>query len=108
MKPIKILGLLALSLCLLSPPAEAKGGGGAAAKKKKEEREKKRKENAEKRDALEDYMSGVDKNKDGSLTFEEFISGESDAAEGKRKFDRFNKNGDRYLTKTEILEMLGL
>lgn len=107
MKPIKIIGLLALSLCLMSPPVEA-AGKGAAAKKKKAERERKREENAKKRQAIEDYMTPLDKNKDGSLTFDEFIVGESDKEAGKTKFERYNKNGDRYLTRAEIEEMLSL
>jgi Ca2+-binding EF-hand superfamily protein len=102
MKPIKIIGILALSLCLMSPPVEA------AVNKKKEEREKKRAESAKKRQAMEDYMTPLDKNKDGSLTFDEFIAGESDKEAGKTKFDRYNKNGDRYLTRAEIEEMLSL
>jgi Ca2+-binding EF-hand superfamily protein len=107
MKPIKILGLLALSLCLMSPPVEAAGKGDAG-KKKKEEREKKRAENEKNRKAVEDYMTPLDKNKDGSLTFDEFIEAETDKAAGKTKFDRYNKNGDRYLTRAEIEDMLGI
>ena len=107
MKPIKILGLLALSLCLMSPPVEAAGKGDAG-KKKKEEREKKRAENAKKRQTMDDYITPLDKNKDGSLTFDEFIEGETDKEAGKTKFERYNKNGDRYLTKAEISDMLGL
>ena len=102
MKPIKILGLLTLSLCLMSPPVEAAGKGDAD--KKKKEREMKRAENAKKRQAMDDYITPLDKNKDGSLTFDEFIEGESDKEAGRKKFDRYNKNGDRYLTKAEISE----
>jgi len=108
MKPIKILGLLALSLCLLSPPVEAAGKGAGDAKKKKEEREKKRAENAKKRDALKDYMEPLDKNNDGTLSLDEFLAGETSKEEGMKKFERFNKNGDRSLTKAEIEDMLGL
>lgn len=108
MKPIKLLGLLALSLCLLSPPVEAAGKGQAEAKKKKEEREKKREESAKKREAIKDYMEPLDKNNDGSLTIDEFLAGESSKEEGMKKFERFNKNGDRSLTRAEIEDMLGL
>lgn len=108
MKPVKILGLLALSLCLLSPPAEAAGKGNAEAKKKKEERKKKREESAKKRESIKDYMEPLDKNNDGSLTIDEFLAGEDNKEEGMKKFERYNKNGDRSLTRTEIEEMLGL
>ena len=107
MKPIKILGLLALSVCLLSPPVEAAGKGDAG-KKKKEERDKKRAENTKKREAINAYMDPLDINKDGSLGIDEFMEGESDKEAGKTKFERHNKNGDRYLSRAEIEEMLGL
>jgi len=34
--------------------------------------------------------------------------GETDKAEGEKKFNKFNKNHDRALYKTEIGDMLGL
>lgn len=106
MKPLKILSLLALSVFLLSPPVEA--ADNPDAKKKKEEKEKKREENAKKREKVKDYMTPLDKNKDGSLSIDEFLSGETSKEEGMKKFDRFNKNGDRTLTRAEIEDMLGL
>ena len=94
--------MLALSLCLLSPPVEA------ADKKKDAEREKKRAESAKKRKSINDFMDPLDKNNDGSLTLDEFLEGETDKEAGKKKFDRYNKNGDRSLTKGEIEAMLDL
>jgi hypothetical protein len=39
---------------------------------------------------------------------DEYLDGESDKDEAGKKFDRYNKNGDRSLSKSEIAEMLGL
>ena len=105
MKPMKILVLLITSAFLIAPVDAANKG--AARKKKEEEKQKKREENARKRDAISDFMKERDKNKDGSLTKEEFLSGETNKEEGEKKFDRFNKNSDRYLSKAEISDMLG-
>ncbi len=108
MKPITILGLLAVSFCLITP-VEAKGGNNnKEAQKRKQEREQKRQERAAKRDAIDEFLKPRDLNKDGSLTLDEFLSGETDKEEGARKFEEANKNGDRYLTKKEIEEMLGV
>jgi len=108
MKPIVIPALLALSFCLITP-VEAKGGNNnKEAQKRKAERETKRKERADKREALDEFMKPRDKNNDGSLTIDEFLSGESDKEAGMKKFEQYNKNGDRSLTKTEIEDMLGL
>lgn len=108
MKPFSILGLLALSVCLLSPVEAGNNGGNDDAKKKKQEREKKQAEREKKRDAVKAFMEPRDKNNDGSLSMDEFLEGETDKEEGKKKFDQFNKNGDRSLTKSEIEAMLGL
>ena len=105
MKPIKILALLITSAFLIAPVEASKKG--AARKKKQEEKQQKREENARKRDAISDFMKERDKNNDGSLTKEEFLSGETNKEEGEKKFDRYNKNKDRYLSKAEIAEMLG-
>lgn len=105
MKAMKFLALLITSAFLIAPVEAANKG---AAKKKQEEKEKKREEKAKRRDALKDFMEYRDKNKDGSLSKEEFLSAEIDKEEGAKKFDRYNKNGDRFLSKGEIAEMLGL
>lgn len=108
MKPIRLLAFLVLSACLMTPVEADNKGNNKAAQKKKEEREKKRAESARKREALKDYMDPLDKNNDGSLTIDEFLAGEDSKEEGMKKFERYNKNGDRSLTKSEIEAMLGL
>ncbi|HSP44039.1 MAG TPA: hypothetical protein VLO11_14290 [Luteolibacter sp.] len=107
MKPITILGLLAFSFCLITP-VEAKGNNNKEAQKRKQERENKRKERAAKRDAIEEFLKPRDGNNDGSLTLDEFLSGETDKEAGAKKFEEANKNGDRYLTRKEIEDMLGV
>ncbi|MFM2220310.1 MAG: hypothetical protein RLZZ553_58 [Verrucomicrobiota bacterium] len=76
--------------------------------------EKKKKEAAEKakRDkingAIDDFLKDHDRNKDGSVTLEEFTTGSAEGKGAEDKFAQFNKNRDRYLSKKEIQEMLGL
>ena len=53
-------------------------------------------------------MEDLDLNHDKSLTLEEFKGSEKDAKSAESKFDLYNKNKDRYLSKTEIQDMLGL
>jgi hypothetical protein len=114
MKPTYILALLALSFCLITPVgAQNKNNSGQRAaqqeaQRRKQEREQKRNDRAEKRDAIDEFMRPRDKNNDGSLTLDEFMSAESDKEEGLKKFNKYNKNGDRSLTKSEIADMLGL
>ena len=110
MKPTKILALMAMSFCLIATPAEARGNnkGQAEAKKRKEERAKKRQDREQKREAIDDFLKPLDKNKDGSLTIDEFLAGESDKEEGMKKFQSVNKNGDRTLTRSEIEALLGI
>lgn len=105
MKVIKILALLACSLCLVAPVEAANNKQDA--KKKKEQKEKERKEKAARREALNDFIKPLDKNNDGSLSKEEFLAGESDKEAGAKKFDQYNKNEDRFLSKSEIADMLG-
>ena len=78
------------------------------AEKEKAEKEKERAERKRVREAVEAFITPRDKNKDGSLTKEEFLSGETDKAAGEKKFNDANKNNDRALYKTEIQAMLGL
>ena len=70
-------------------------------KQEMEARDKKRK-------AVEDYLKEKDTNHDGSLSLDEYLVGEGDAASATKKFDEANKNHDRYLSKAEISDMLGL
>jgi hypothetical protein len=53
-------------------------------------------------------MDEKDTNHDGSLSRDEYLAGEADPAAASKKFDKFNKNGDRALSKSEIAAMLGL
>jgi Tfp pilus assembly protein FimT len=110
MKAIAI-ALVAI-LAVFATPAEAKGGGNKRAneqaKKKEAEKKKEREEREARRDKIEAFMKDRDGNKDGSLTKDEFISGETDKTEGGKKFDEYNKNKDRYLSKSEIQNLLGL
>lgn len=77
--------------------------------KKEEARKKKEKaEREHRRNGIEKFLEPRDANKDGSLTKDEFLSGEQDKEEGAKRFDKFNKNGDRFLAKSEIQDMLGL
>jgi uncharacterized membrane protein YhiD involved in acid resistance len=73
-------------------------------RKQKEERERKAKINQQ----VLDYIAGRDKNNDKSLTLEEFATGESNAEAAAGLFKLYNKNNDRYLSKTEVKELLGL
>lgn len=96
---------------LLIIPAEAGNKGGAnnaKAQQQKKERETKREENGKKRDAVNALLKAKDKNDDGTLSKEEYIAGESDAAAAGAKWDEFNKNGDRQLSRMEIEALLGL
>lgn len=109
----KISYLFSLFLVIAVLPVEAKEDNRnkqaqqAQAKKDKEKkaaREKKDKINK----AVEDFLEDRDKNKDKSLTLEEYASGEKDATSAESNFQQYNKNKDRYLSRTEIMEMLGL
>lgn len=109
----KILYFLTCFLLLGSLPVAAQRNRGRNQAAQKAIAEKKKKEAAEKakRDkidnAIDDFLEDHDRNKDGSVTLEEFSS----AAGGKDaegKFAQYNKNRDRYLSKKEIQEMLGL
>ncbi|MEK7951814.1 hypothetical protein [Luteolibacter soli] len=84
----------------LAPPKRDKAAD------KREAEEKKARE--KKRDAIQEYMHRKDSNKDGSLSRDEFVAGETDQDAAGKKFDQYNKNGDRSLSKSEIEEMLGL
>ena len=109
----KIATLLSLLLLIGILPVEAQTRQQIdAARKAQAEKEKERKEAKEKREkikkAIEDFMEDLDLNHDKSLTLEEFIGGEKDTKSAESKFNLYNKNKDRYLSKTEIQDMLGL
>ena len=96
---------------LLTLPAEAGNKGNAnnaKGQQEKKEKEAKRAASGKKRDAINSFLKDKDKDDDGTLSKDEYIAGESDAAAASAKFDQFNKNGDRQLSRTEIEAMLGL
>ncbi len=103
---MKILSLL-FCLLVLTPACLH-----AATEKKLTAKEKERAEIKEardkERDAVKGYLEGRDKNKDGSLTREEFIADEADKEAAGAKFDEANTNKDRSLSKGEIADMLGV
>jgi hypothetical protein len=114
MKAIPIF--LIIASLVVSVDARPGGGGrrGGNGGQTKEEKEEKKKEEAEKkererkRQAVQDYLRKKDTNKDGSLSRDEFLTDESDKASTGKKFDQYNKNRDRSLSKSEIEELLGL
>jgi hypothetical protein len=109
---IFILTVSTLFLSLVVP-AEAQRRGGKnnqnqRAQQEKKKREAEQKARDKKRESIESFMKPKDKNHDGSLTKDEYMAGEGNAESAGKKFDQFNLNKDRYLTKTEIEAMLGL
>ncbi len=113
----KIICLLSFVLFISSLPVAAQNTReqqqaalARAARQKKlmeDQAEKMRKNNINK--AIDDFLDVHDKNKDKSVTLEEYLAGEkTNAADAEKKFKQYNKNNDRYLSKSEIQEMLGL
>ena len=107
MKTLMIL-LSALLMCATAEAGKKNGNQAKKAKQAEIQKQKERKEREDKRNAVKEFLEGRDSNRDGSLTRDEFLSGEKDAEEAGKKFDQFNKNKDRYLSKGEISDMLGL
>lgn len=103
MKPLLSLLIVTLSLGVPVEAAQNNNKGKAKEAEKKKEKE----ERARKRDAIEAIMGPKDKNRDGSLTKDEYLADESDKEAAGKRFDQYNKNGDRYLTKSEIEDSLG-
>jgi hypothetical protein len=83
-----------------------------AAPQTQDERNKQRLQEKEVREkrraAVQAVLENKDKNRDGSLTKEEYIDGEADPAAAAKKFDKYNKNRDRVLSKGEIADSLSL
>lgn len=110
MKPFVIA---VLGLCLMHGTVEAAHKPPAPnpqqkQEEKKKEKEKEKADREKRRTGVQALMEAKDKNKDGSLTKDEYIAGETDAAAAAKKFDQFNKNKDRCLSKGEIADLLGL
>lgn len=110
-RPVLLFVVCALAPVLAAPPAEAGGFNKKQiqkANREKEKQERKEREAREKRSkAIDEFMTPRDLDHDGSLTKDEFLGVESDKTSAAAKFDKFNKNGDRYLSKSEIAAMLG-
>lgn len=107
----KLLFLLSLFILVGALPAEAKKRNqqaqkAQAAKAKQEKAEKEKEDRIDK--AIDSFLEDHDKNKDKSVTLEEYTATESDAKSAEQNFQRYNKNKDRYLSKKEIQELLGL
>jgi len=101
---------IALILAALIVPSHLAPGREREEDPKKEE-ERKKAEKAEKerkRDAVKEFLKKKDKNNDGSVSRDEYLADESDKEAAGKKFDEFNKNGDRALAKSEIEALLGL
>jgi hypothetical protein len=77
-------------------------------KKEEERRKQEKEEKKRKREAVNDFLKEKDKNKDGSVSRDEYLAGEDDKDAAGKKFDEFNKNGDRALSRSEIEDLLGL
>ena len=91
-------------------PKRGGGGGGynhGAWLKQQRERAARRTERLLRIEILNEYMDPIDTNNDGSISRDEFVAYEgSDSAQD--RFDEANKNGDRYLTKSEIAKMIDI
>ena len=107
MKPI--ICLIA-ALVLISPlHAKQKKKGGGMSPEQKQEQAQKAKEKAEDektRQAAKAILDVKDKNNDGSLSLDEYLIGETDAAAATAKFTKINVNGDRYISKGELEKSL--
>ncbi len=107
MKPLVFL----LAACSLVATVEAKQnnkGGNKAAEAAKAKQKAEQEARDKKRLAVKAVLDAKDTNQDGSLTRDEYLVGEADADAAGKKFDQYNKNHDRYLSKDEIEAMLGL
>ncbi len=106
MKPfICLITALTLSINIV----EAKQPEISEKKKQEEAEKKKEKEKREaNRQAVKEVLDVKDKNNDGSLTQDEYLTGEADAEAAKKEFEKYNVNGDRFLSKKELEKSLGL
>ncbi|MBC8127330.1 MAG: hypothetical protein H8M99_09350 [Gloeobacteraceae cyanobacterium ES-bin-144] len=109
MKLKSLFTSLAISLFAFSLVGniQAADNNSEAAKKKEAERAARKAEREKNKAAIDEVLDAKDTNHDGSLTRDEFIAGEANAEAAGAKFDKYNKNGDRALSKSEILEMTG-
>jgi hypothetical protein len=111
MKPV-ILMLLLAALIIPAEAGKKRGGNRAAAANKQAQKEEKedqvkRKERDRAHKALGDLLAKKDTNKDKFLSKDEYVAGESNAETAGKRFDKFNKNEDRTLSKGEMEALLG-
>ena len=103
--------IAAVALSLIHPAFQAAAKTPATPPKQSEKQKQKEQEKEardKKRAAVQEVLDAKDKNHDGSLTLEEYLTGEADAAAATKNFEKYNKNKDRTLTKAELAESLGL
>ena len=89
-----------------APPPQGQPQNPAQEKQKQKEADKAARDS--KRKAVQEVMEAKDKNHDGSLSKEEYLAGEANQEDAGKKFDEFNKNKDRFLSKGELIALLGL
>ncbi|MCW1887361.1 hypothetical protein OKA04_21670 [Luteolibacter flavescens] len=102
---------IALFLAALIVPSHLASAREREREDPRKEEERKKQERADKdrkRDAVKDFLKKKDKNKDSSISRDEYLADEEDKEAAGKKFDEYNKNGDRSLTKKEIEALLGL
>lgn len=109
----KLIYLLSLFLVIGALPVEAKKNNqnkkAQQAQAAKEKEKKAKREADEKIDKQVDaFLEDHDKNKDKSVSLDEYVGSNSNAKSAEEKFNSYNKNKDRYLSKKEIQELLGL
>ena len=110
-----LVSLLTFSIALGMLPLEAqncRNRQNAAMQRALAEKRKKDQEKKAARDrvnkAVDEFLNEFDNNGDGSVTEQEYVTVSSNAKEAAATFKEFNKNRDRYLSKTEVKDLLGL
>jgi len=118
MKPL-LFAALSLSMIATVDARKKEGQDGAPppqnpampqnpAQEKQKQKETEKAARDTKRKAVQEVLDAKDKNHDGSLSKEEYTAGEADPEAAAKKFDEFNKNKDRFLSKGELAASLGL
>lgn len=100
--------IAALSLTLSIAVATAAGDAREKAKAKEKAKQEEKAARDKKRDAVNEILKAKDKNDDGSLSLQEYLTGETDVEAATKNFEKFNKNKDRALSKEEIAASVGM
>ena len=100
--------IAALSLTLSITVATAAGDAREKAKAKEKAKQEEKAARDKKRDAVNEILKAKDKNDDGSLSLQEYLTGEADVEAATKNFEKFNKNKDRALSKEEIAASVGM